>query len=132
MKPLDPIALTRRLVDIESLTYNEGAVGEYLDTFLRERGFAVERTAVVSGDDLAVGLPGLRQCQIAGERDDTAQLGIELLTQFRSEELLGHAGEGHRGDGGPAADAEIGLKYDSGIAVAANGAPLRGSLRAAR
>ena len=46
MKPLDPIALTRRLVDIESITYNEGAVGAYLDSFLRERGFAVERTAV--------------------------------------------------------------------------------------
>ena len=46
MKPLDPIALTRRLVDIESLTYNEGAVGEYLDNFLRERGFAVERMPV--------------------------------------------------------------------------------------
>jgi acetylornithine deacetylase len=46
MKPLDPIALTRRLVDIESVTYNEGAVGEYLDALLRERGFAVERTAV--------------------------------------------------------------------------------------
>ena len=46
MRPFDPIALTRQLVDIESVTYNEGAVGEYLDTFLRERGFAVERTAV--------------------------------------------------------------------------------------
>ena len=46
MKPLDPVDLTRRLVDIESLTYNEGAVGEYLDGLLRERGFAVERTAV--------------------------------------------------------------------------------------
>src|ERR1700689_1912395 len=46
MKPLDPIDLTRRLVDIESVTYNEGAVGAYLDSFLRERGFAVERTAV--------------------------------------------------------------------------------------
>src|SRR5271156_5624243 len=46
MKPLDPIDLTRRLVDIESTTYNEGAVGAYLDSFLRERGFAVERTAV--------------------------------------------------------------------------------------
>ena len=46
MKPLDPIDLTRRLVDIESLTYNEGAVGEFLDGFLRERGFTVERTAV--------------------------------------------------------------------------------------
>jgi acetylornithine deacetylase len=46
MTPLDPIALTRRLVDIESVTYNEAAVGAYLDTFLQERGFAVERTAV--------------------------------------------------------------------------------------
>ena len=46
MKPLDPVDLTRRLVDIESITYNEGAVGEYLDGFLRERDFAVERTAV--------------------------------------------------------------------------------------
>src|SRR6202789_2562041 len=46
MKPLDPLDLTRRLLDIESLTYNEGAVGEYLDGFLRERGFTVERTAV--------------------------------------------------------------------------------------
>ena len=46
MKPLDPVDLTRRLVDIESITYNEGAVGEYLDGFLRERDFAVERMAV--------------------------------------------------------------------------------------
>jgi acetylornithine deacetylase len=46
MKPLDPIDLTRRLVDIESLTYNEGAVGAYLDTLLRERGFAVERMEI--------------------------------------------------------------------------------------
>jgi acetylornithine deacetylase len=46
MKPLDPLDLTRRLVDIESLTYNEGAVGKYLDGFLQERGFTVERTAV--------------------------------------------------------------------------------------
>jgi acetylornithine deacetylase len=46
MRPLDPIALTRELVDIESVTYNEGAVGQFLDAFLRERGFAVERTAV--------------------------------------------------------------------------------------
>jgi len=46
MKSLDPIALTRRLVDIESVTYNEGAVGAYLDALLCERGFTVERTAV--------------------------------------------------------------------------------------
>jgi acetylornithine deacetylase len=46
MKPLDPLDLTRRLVNIESLTYNEGAVGEYLDSLLRERGFMVERMEV--------------------------------------------------------------------------------------
>jgi len=46
MKPLDPLDLTRRLVDIESLTYNEGAVGAYLDALLQERGFAVERMEV--------------------------------------------------------------------------------------
>ena len=46
MKPLDPVDLTRRLVDIESLTYNEGAVGAYLDDLLKTRGFMVERTAV--------------------------------------------------------------------------------------
>jgi acetylornithine deacetylase len=46
MKPLDPLDLTRRLVDIESVTYNEGAVGAYLEALLRERGFMVERTPV--------------------------------------------------------------------------------------
>jgi acetylornithine deacetylase len=46
MKPLDPVELTRRLVDIESITYNEQAVGEFLDAFLQERGFTTERTAV--------------------------------------------------------------------------------------
>ena len=43
---LDPIKLTRQLVDIESITYNEGAVGVFLAAFLEARGFAVERTAV--------------------------------------------------------------------------------------
>ena len=42
----DPVQLTRRLVDIESITYNEGAVGEFLAEFLTQRGFAVERMAV--------------------------------------------------------------------------------------
>ena len=46
MKPLDPVALTRTLVDIESTTYDEAAVGAYLASLLSERGFVVERTAV--------------------------------------------------------------------------------------
>jgi acetylornithine deacetylase/succinyl-diaminopimelate desuccinylase-like protein len=42
----DPIQLTRRLVDVESITYNEGAVGTLLAEFLTERGFAVEKMQV--------------------------------------------------------------------------------------
>jgi acetylornithine deacetylase len=43
---LDPIQWTRRLVDIESTTYNEGAVGAFLAEFLAGRGFAVEKMPV--------------------------------------------------------------------------------------
>jgi len=43
---LDPIQLTRRLVDIESITYNEGAAGAFLAEFLAGRGFAVETMPV--------------------------------------------------------------------------------------
>jgi len=43
---LDPVQLTRRLVDIESITYNEGAAGAFLSSFLQERGFAVEKMPV--------------------------------------------------------------------------------------
>ena len=42
----DPVQLTRRLMDIESTTYNEGAVGVYLARYLAERGFLVETTPV--------------------------------------------------------------------------------------
>ena len=43
---LDPIEFTRQLVEIESTTYHEGAVGDFLEEFLRARGWAVEKTAV--------------------------------------------------------------------------------------
>lgn len=43
---LDPILLTRQLVDIESTTYNEGAVAAFLTRFLTERKFDVEKTPV--------------------------------------------------------------------------------------
>ena len=44
--PIDPIALTRQLVEIESTTYNEGAVGDFLAGFLSGRGWVVEKTPV--------------------------------------------------------------------------------------
>src|ERR1700754_5183967 len=43
---LDPVQLTRQLIDIESITYNEGAVGDFLAEFLASRSFAVECTPV--------------------------------------------------------------------------------------
>lgn len=46
MAKVDPVLLTRKLVDIESTTYMEGVVGHYLAEFLEGRRFVVERTAV--------------------------------------------------------------------------------------
>ena len=43
---LDPIRLTRELVEIESTTYHEGAVGDFLAGFLEVRGWEVEKTPV--------------------------------------------------------------------------------------
>jgi acetylornithine deacetylase len=43
---LDPIAFTRQLCEIESTTYNEGTVGEFLAEFLGGRGWAVEKMPV--------------------------------------------------------------------------------------
>ena len=43
---LDAVALTRRLVDIESVSYNEGAVGRELVEILESRNFYVETMPV--------------------------------------------------------------------------------------
>jgi acetylornithine deacetylase len=44
--PLDPVGLTRQLCEIESTTYHEGAVGDFLAEFLAGRGWEVEKTPV--------------------------------------------------------------------------------------
>ena len=44
--PTDPVALTRQLVDIESISENEAAVGHFLSAYLREHGFQVETMPV--------------------------------------------------------------------------------------
>jgi acetylornithine deacetylase len=46
LTPLDPVGLTCALCEIESTTYNEGAVGDFLAEYLAGRGWAVEKTAV--------------------------------------------------------------------------------------
>jgi acetylornithine deacetylase len=48
--PIDPIQLTRQLVDIESTTYHEAPAGEFLTEFLAAQGYAVERQPVPQPD----------------------------------------------------------------------------------
>jgi acetylornithine deacetylase len=51
--PLDPIRLTQQLCEIESTTYFEGSVGDFLADFLTGRGWAVEKTAVPQPEESA-------------------------------------------------------------------------------
>jgi len=43
---IDPIQLTRQLVDIESTTYHEAPAGEFLVTFLTSLGYTIQRQPV--------------------------------------------------------------------------------------
>jgi len=43
---IDPIQLTKQLVDIDSTTYHEGAAGAFLYDFLASEGYAVEKMRV--------------------------------------------------------------------------------------
>jgi acetylornithine deacetylase len=43
---LDPVSFTRQLCEIESTTYGEGRVGDFLADFLANRGWSVEKTPV--------------------------------------------------------------------------------------
>jgi acetylornithine deacetylase len=47
------IALLRRLIDIDSTTFREGAAGAFLAEYLRGRGFSVETTPVPQSEDSA-------------------------------------------------------------------------------
>jgi acetylornithine deacetylase len=47
---IDPIDLTRRLVNIESISYHEGHVGAFLAEFLASEEYAVERMEVEQPD----------------------------------------------------------------------------------
>jgi len=43
---MNPVELTRKLIDIESITGKEGAVATYLASYLEELGYVVERMPV--------------------------------------------------------------------------------------
>ena len=55
-QPIDPVGLTRSLCEIESITYHEGTVGDFLSDFLAARGWVVETTPVAQPiESLAAG-----------------------------------------------------------------------------
>ena len=55
LSPLDPVRFTQQLCEIESTTYNEGQVGDFLASFLAARGWAVEKTPVPQPEESAGG-----------------------------------------------------------------------------
>src|SRR6202167_4195100 len=69
---VDPIRLTRELVEIESTTYHEGAVGDFLAGFLAGRGWEVEKTPVPQPPESATAGP--RWNVFAGPQGQTPDL----------------------------------------------------------
>jgi len=70
--PLDPIRFTRELCEIESTTYNEGAVGDFLADYLGQRGWDVEKTPVPQPADGIKDSP--RWNVYAGKKGETPDL----------------------------------------------------------
>ena len=70
--PVDPIRLTRELCEIESTTYSEGAVGNFLADYLAGRGWDVEKTPVEQPAENAGGGP--RWNVYAGTAGETPDL----------------------------------------------------------
>lgn len=68
---LDPIGFTRQLCEIESTTYNEGPVGDFLADFLAGRGWLVEKTPVEQpAESSTAGSRWNVYAGIAGQRPD--------------------------------------------------------------
>lgn len=70
--PIDPIRFTRELCAIESTTYHEGAVGDFLADTLASRGWDVEKTPVEQPAESADA--GLRWNVYAGKAGETPEL----------------------------------------------------------
>ena len=68
----DPVALTRRLCEIESTTYHEGRMGDFLAELLSARGWQVEKTPVEQPGES--GAAGPRWNVYAGPQGQTPDL----------------------------------------------------------
>jgi acetylornithine deacetylase len=70
--PINPVEFTRQLCEIESTTYHEGPVGDFLADFLARRGWAVEKTPVEQPSESVGG--GARWNVYAGTAGETPDL----------------------------------------------------------
>ena len=70
--PIDPIRFTQQLCEIESTTYFEGEVGDFLAEFLAGRGWTVEKTPVPQPEESAG--KGPRWNVYAGSAGETPDL----------------------------------------------------------
>ncbi len=70
--PFDPFGLTRQLCEIESTTYHEGAVGDFLAGFLAGRGWEVEKSPVAQ--PMESGAAGPRWNVYGGRAGETPDL----------------------------------------------------------
>lgn len=75
---LDPIQFTRELVAIDSTTYYEGEIGDFLADYLSKRGWFVEKTAVPQPAESAHG--GARWNVYAGPVTKTPDLVFSTHT----------------------------------------------------
>jgi acetylornithine deacetylase len=70
---VDPLRFTRELCEIESTTYHEGAVGDFLASFLAGRGWTVEKTHIEQPSENVAG-GGSRWNVYAGTAGETPDL----------------------------------------------------------
>jgi acetylornithine deacetylase len=78
LQALDPVRFTIDLCKIESTTYNEGAVGDFLAESLAARGWTVEKTAVAQPLESATG--AARWNVYAGTAGETPDLVFSTHT----------------------------------------------------
>ena len=79
--PIDPIALTRKLVDIESTTYDEGRCAVFLAEYLESLGYQVERQPVAPPDRIPDGHSGLPRFNVYARLPGSAPT-VTLSTHF--------------------------------------------------
>jgi acetylornithine deacetylase len=75
---VDPLALARQLIDIESTTGNEGAVGQFLAAYLRDRGYSVLEQPL----DPIAGTPRINVIAAVGEPEVVFSTHFDCVPPF--------------------------------------------------